>query len=91
MPHFIIDCSQEIIQLHSPEEFMKVVNDTAEASGLFKENDIEVRVNPHKFYKLGHSKKYIIHVFGNIVEGRTIEQRQSLSKKIIEDLNQMFS
>ena len=57
MPHFIIDCSQEILKLHSAEEIMNVVYDTAEASGLFEENDIKVRVNTYKYYKLAQTKK----------------------------------
>ena len=42
MPHFIIDCSESIIQQKSPDEIMKAVYETAEATGLFAENDIKV-------------------------------------------------
>jgi 5-carboxymethyl-2-hydroxymuconate isomerase len=90
MPHFIIDCSEDIIQLRTPEEIMQTVYDVAEATGLFAENDIKVRINPYKHYKLGKTKKNFIHVFGNIMEGRTTEQKADLSRKIILKLNELF-
>jgi 5-carboxymethyl-2-hydroxymuconate isomerase len=90
MPHFIIDCSEHIIQQKSPDEIMQAVYDVAEASGLFAANDIKVRLRPYQYFKLGMGKKDFIHIFGHIMEGRNIEQRADLSKKIIERLNEMF-
>jgi 5-carboxymethyl-2-hydroxymuconate isomerase len=90
MPHFIIDCSEDIIQLKTPEEIMQTVYSAAEATGLFAENDIKVRINPFKYYKLGKTKKNFIHIFGNIMEGRTTEQKAGLSREIILKLNTMF-
>jgi 5-carboxymethyl-2-hydroxymuconate isomerase len=90
MPHFIIECSEDIITIKTPDEIMLAVYTVAEATGLFAKNDIKVRINPYTFYKLGEGKKNFIHIFGNIMEGRSIEQRADLSKKIIERLNQMF-
>jgi 5-carboxymethyl-2-hydroxymuconate isomerase len=90
MPHFIIDCSAEIIDQKSPEEIMQAVYETAEETGLFVKNDIKVRLNPYKYYKLGNSKKDFIHIFGNIMEGRSVEQKANLARKIVERLNQMF-
>ena len=69
---------------------MQAVYDTAEATGLFAENDIKVRINPYKYYRLGKTKKHFIHIFANIMEGRTAEQKAYLSRKIIETLNKMF-
>jgi 5-carboxymethyl-2-hydroxymuconate isomerase len=90
MPHFIIDCSAGIIDQKSPEEIMQAVYETAEGTGLFVKNDIKVRLNPYKYYKLANSKKDFIHIFGNIMEGRSKEQKANLSRKIVERLNQMF-
>ena len=90
MPHFIIDCSENIIQQKSPDEIMQAVYDAAESTGLFALNDIKVRLRPYQYFKLGTGKKDFIHIFGNIMEGRTTEQKASLSKKIIERLNEMF-
>ena len=90
MPHFIIDCSEDIIKIKSPEEIMQAVYEVAEATHLFAENDIKVRINPYTHFKLGADKNNFIHIFGSIMEGRTKEQRADLSKKIIERLNEMF-
>ena len=90
MPHFIIDCSENIIQQRSPDEIMQAVCDVAEATGLFAVDDIKVRLCPYQYFKLGTGKKDFIHIFGNIMEGRSPEQKANLSKKIIERLNEMF-
>lgn len=90
MPHFIIDCSENIIEQKSPEEIMQAVYDAAEATGLFAENDIKVRLRPFRYFKLGEGKTDFIHIFGNIIEGRSVEQKENLSRKIIERLNETF-
>jgi 5-carboxymethyl-2-hydroxymuconate isomerase len=90
MPHFIIDCSESIIQQKSPDEIMQTVYDAAESTGLFADNDIKVRLQPYAYYKLGKDKKDFIHIFGNIMEGRTTEQKANLSKQIIVQLNNLF-
>lgn len=90
MPHFIIDCSEDILDQKSPDEIMDAVLRTAEGSGLFAKDDIKVRIRPFKYYKLGGEKNSFIHVFGNIMEGRNTEQKANLSRKIIEELNLMF-
>ena len=48
MPHFVIDCSENILNLKSPEEIIQTVYDTAESTGLFDITDIKVRINPFK-------------------------------------------
>ena len=69
---------------------MQAVYDVAEATGLFAVNDIKVRLRPYRYFKLGEGKKDFIHIFGNIMEGRSVEQRANLSQKILERLNEMF-
>lgn len=90
MPHFVIDCSQDIIQLKTPDEIMNFVYKTAESTGLFAVNDIKVRLQPYQYYRLGGDKKNFIHIFGYIMEGRTTEQKADLSQKIIASLTKLF-
>jgi 5-carboxymethyl-2-hydroxymuconate isomerase len=90
MPHFIIECSESVLRQKAPEEIMQAVYDTAEATGLFALNDIKVRLRPYQHFKLGTDKKDFIHIFGNIMEGRTTEQKANLSSKIVERLNAML-
>jgi len=90
MPHFVIDCSQNILNLKSPEEIMQAVYDSAESTGLFDVGDIKVRINPFQYYNIGNTKDDFIHIFANIMEGRTTEQKINLSHKIIGQLKVMF-
>jgi 5-carboxymethyl-2-hydroxymuconate isomerase len=90
MPHLIIDCSENILKLKSPEEIMQNVHDSAESTQLFDLGDIKVRINPYQYYKAGNTKDDFIHIFGNIMEGRTTAQKKMLSKEIIKNLKTMF-
>ena len=85
MPHFIIDCSENVLEMHSPDLITQKVYDTAEATNLFAKGDIKVRINPFKHYNVGDASSFI-HVFGNIIEGRTDEQKFKLSKAIVSTL-----
>jgi len=90
MPHFIIDCSENILKSHSEDEIIKQVHISAVSTGLFYKNDIKVRINIFKKYSTGDEKEDFIHVFANIMEGRTIEQKSNLSKTIVKDLSMML-
>lgn len=69
---------------------MQAVYEAAEASGLFAENDVKVRINPYKHYKLGNTHKDFIHIFGNIMEGRSSTQKAALSRMVIEKANEIL-
>ena len=86
MPHFVIDCSAPILTMITAQELMMNVYTSAEATQLFSKGDIKVRVNPFEYYNVGNSDDDFIHVFGNIMEGRTVKQKKDLSEKIISEL-----
>ena len=90
MPHFVIDCSENIIKIKNPNEIMQIVHDTAEASKLFDKGDIKVRLHPFQYYNLGNSKDDFIHIFANMMEGRNTTQKAELSKNIISALKSIF-
>ena len=90
MPHFVIDCSENITQQHTPETIMQKVYDTAVTSSLFAPDDIKVRINPFTDYMVGNGKNDFIHVFANIMEGRNTNQKSELSKSIVSVLKTMF-
>lgn len=89
MPHFIIDCSENVLNQASPETIMQKVYDTAYASNLFAKGDIKVRINPFKLYNIGDADGFT-HVFANIMEGRTDEQKLNLSRAIVSALKTML-
>jgi 5-carboxymethyl-2-hydroxymuconate isomerase len=91
MPHFVIDCSENILTVQQPEKIVQEVHRSAVSSGLFDESDIKVRLNPYKeHYLVGGKKEDFIHVFANIMEGRTTEQKANLSKQIVTQLKGLF-
>ena len=90
MPHFIIDCSKSILKSHSQVEIIEQVHRSAVSTKLFHKNDVKVRVNLFKKYSTGDKKEDFIHVFANIMQGRSIEQKLNLSKTIVKDLVSMF-
>ncbi|WP_440122109.1 5-carboxymethyl-2-hydroxymuconate Delta-isomerase [Tenacibaculum sp. Ill] len=90
MPHFVIDCSENIIKLKSPKEIIQKVYDTAESTNLFDKRDIKVRINPFEYYTVGNTSDDFIHIFANIMEGRNTAQKKNLSEKIVTELKLMF-
>lgn len=90
MPHFVIHCSENILELRAPKEIMQEVYDVAGSTGLFDEGDIKVRILPFKHYNIGNSGDHFIHVFEYILEGRHSSQKADLSKKVITKLKIMF-
>jgi 5-carboxymethyl-2-hydroxymuconate isomerase len=90
MPHLRIDCSENILKSHSQDEIIKQVHISAISTKLFHKSDVKVRINIFKEYTTGDKKEKFIHVFANIMEGRTIEQKANLSKTIVENLALMF-
>lgn len=90
MPHFILDCTENILKINEPKTVLKEVLETAFNTGLFEKNDIKVRLNPYKYSLVQQGNDDFIHVFGNIMEGRTDEQKAQLSKMIVKKLNELF-
>ena len=90
MPHFIVDCSENILELKDPKEILNEVFETTFSTGLFSRDAIKVRLNPFKHSLVLGGDLDFIHVFGNIMEGRTLEQKADLSRKIVSKLNQLF-
>ena len=91
MPHFIVDCSETILEQKSAEVIMETIHKAADATGLFDPDDIKVRINPFGLYLIANKKQDFIHVFGNIMEGRTDDQKNNLSRSIVRELKLLFA
>ncbi|MDP5144704.1 5-carboxymethyl-2-hydroxymuconate Delta-isomerase [Rheinheimera baltica] len=90
MPHFVVDCSVEILESHSEEYITEQIHLVAVASDLFDIGDIKVRINPYSKYSVGGKRELFIHVFSSIMQGRTTEQRAKLSQSVVERLVAIF-
>ena len=90
MPHFVIDCSPNVLNQRPADEILHAVHNSAESSGLFHVADIKVRIRPYEHYLVAGDPGDFIHVFANIMEGRTTEQKTHLSRAIVATLVEMF-
>jgi len=90
MPHFVMDCSQSVLESHKEEFIIEQVHLIAYASGLFVEGDIKVRMNAFKTFIVGNKRDDFIHVFAHIMQGRTTEQKAHLSKQVVTKLTTLF-
>ncbi len=90
MPHFLIDCSNSVIEEKSKTEIMTAVHQAAVDSGLFDPKDIKVRVRPFEEYMVGGTTEPFIHIFSHIMQGRTTEQKAMLSKAVVAAISDMF-
>lgn len=93
MPHFIIECSKSVLTLCSPEEIMQAVYAAAESTNLFAASGvggIKVRLKPYEHYVNVDAHEYFVHVFVNIMEGRTQDQKKNLSDKVVRAINALL-
>jgi 5-carboxymethyl-2-hydroxymuconate isomerase len=89
MPHFIIHCSESVISLSDPQELMQAVYDAAESTKLFAKTGvggIKVRLNPYSQFLNVDGQQHFVHVFANIMQGRTQEQKKDLSDRVVRAL-----
>lgn len=90
MPHLVIECTEPILTIHPADEIMRRVHDAADATGLFGKGDIKVRIRPYALSAVGGAQADFIHVFGHIMQGRTVEQRRDLAQRVIRALTRLF-
>lgn len=90
MPHFVIECSETVLLTHDENSINEAIFLVAKASELFTESDIKVRVKAFANYRVGNKKVDFIHVFADIMQGRTQVQKASLSNAIVSQLVSMF-
>src|SRR5262245_13567033 len=93
MPHFIIECSESILSLANPDERVRWVYAAAEATRLFKSRRggwNKARLHPYRHFTNVDGYEHFVHVFGNIMEGRTQEQKRVLSEKVVRALKRLL-
>lgn len=91
MPHFVIECSSNVLAMQPAAVIMNTVYTAAESTGLFAPNDIKVRIKSYDDYKLGEGKHSFLHIYASIMEGRTTAQKADLSSTVIQQLAPLFA
>ena len=92
MPHFVIECSDGVLHSTTPPTIIKEVYNAALSSDLFAKegpNGVKVRLKSYEHYTTVNTNEDFIHVFANIMEGRTIEQKNMLSNMIVSRLKEL--
>jgi len=90
MPHFVIECSENILKLRSAEEIISSVYEIAVSTNLFAIADIKVRIMPYSLYTVAGTNNDFIHVFAWIMQGRNTEQKAQLSKQVVSRLKSLL-
>ena len=86
MPHFLIDCAESVLERLPAEELLNRVHRAALASELFRPQDVKVRVRAYREFTVGDAANEFVHVFANIMAGRTVKQRAALSRSVVSEL-----
>jgi len=76
-----------------PDELVQSVYAVAESTGLFATNGvggIKVRLRPYKHFTNVDAHEHFVHVFANMLEGRTQEQKKALSEKVVRTLKRLL-
>lgn len=93
MPHFVIECSVSILTAARADDVMQAVYRAAESTGLFAKSGvggIKVRINPYTHLLNADGRRRFVHVFGSLMEGRTIEQKKGLSRRVVGALQDLL-
>ena len=90
MPHFVIECSKNVIHLKAVDKVIHEVHAIAEDSGLFAPEAIKVRLRAYENFSCGTDDSDFIHVFASIMDGRTTAQKKQLSKTIVRKLIELY-
>ena len=90
MPHFVMDCSDSVLELYEQKLICEQIHSVALDTGLFIEREIKIRINPFNTYLVGNTNEEFIHVFAHIMQGRTTIQKKNLSKQVVAKLTMMF-
>lgn len=90
MPHFVIHCSETVLDMQPAGEIIREIFHVAEASSLFRAKQINVRVQSFQNHQAGRSGEDFIAVFASIMEGRTDERKNELSRSVVGKLIEMF-
>ncbi|MDB4837945.1 5-carboxymethyl-2-hydroxymuconate Delta-isomerase [Marinomonas sp.] len=89
MPHCVIEYSHNLEQILPPLTLMETVKQACIASNLFSPEDVKVRAFPYQHFLAAGSEEYFIHVTLKMLSGRRIEQKECVSRMILQTLTQL--
>ena len=90
MPHFIIECNNGTLKHLEAGKLVQDVFDVVLNSGLFSRDDIKSRLRTYKESLVAGENHDFIHVWGYIREGRSDQQKKTLSENIIKTIKNQY-
>ncbi len=93
MPHFVVEYSANLEPDIDLRAIVDAVHKSAVESGLFKIAGIRVRTLRHDIYKIadGNPEHAFLHVRVNILEGRSVADRERLGNITIAAVDALLS
>lgn len=93
MPHFVIEYSANLEPDIGLRAIVDAVHKSAADSGLFKIGGIRVRTLKHEIYKIadGNPEHAFLHVRANILEGRSVEDRERLGQTTLAAVDALLA
>jgi 5-carboxymethyl-2-hydroxymuconate isomerase len=83
MPHFVVDCSQAVLDNVSPDNLVRLIDATASSSGLFRSYDtVKVRIQPFDHFSEAGSATDFIHVIAYLT-GMSPNDSSNLADSVI--------
>jgi 5-carboxymethyl-2-hydroxymuconate isomerase len=86
MPHFVIEYSRDVEESHHISELVERAYKCGAASGVMQPEDIKVRARPYDHYRLLEQGDSFVHVTVFLLEGRSDDQKQLVSKALVASL-----
>lgn len=89
MPHCVVEYSRPLEQQGDPSVWVNAVFQGVLDSEIAQAPAIKVRAVGHDHYRIGAAVDDFIHVTLRLLAGRTLEQKQRLSKTVLAQLEQL--
>jgi 5-carboxymethyl-2-hydroxymuconate isomerase len=88
MPHAVIEYSENVAGEIIAGDILRLVHDTMQNCGLFEAENIKTRAYAASDFLVGIKGKQgsFVHITLSILNGRTTEQKQTLSTAMIDKL-----
>lgn len=92
MPHFILEHSSNIVEDIEPEEFFHRLHSLLTKLGPFELSAIRSRIISHDKFLIadGQREAAFVHLTLQILDGRPLEIRKVVSKRLLEFLEEHF-
>lgn len=89
MPHCIIEHSNDLTDLITPQEMMDAALRAIQSSNLFETNDIKIRTKSYAYFQTGEGRQNFIHVTLKILDGRNLAQKKPLAALVLKAMDDL--